>query len=319
MEEQRPGRQERDDAGAADYEEDDEELDPLELVITQDGGIVPIVSAAAVAAIEPGSPAVAGAKVRLRSEHGSPCASTTAVGAVAVGADRQDAARCHPSEGNAWAESTVKLRNRKAKRSTGAGDTAVSSGVTGGEGDGARGLSGVRSSQSPGSGKDSCRALTPVGDRPKLGVIEIREGVKGKGGEVDAGEKEGGQGEEEQEGGEDEKELPPDIVLTLDDDVLHGTMLYLQPEDIVECRAVSSRWGFPLAESVYEELCRRTYLTQSAKKVLNVQVWRSWERMFKLRPRLRTTGMYRCVEDEQEKNERYTQHKRVVLRERARG
>lgn len=314
LEKQGRGGQERDDAGAADYEEDDEELDPVELVITQDGGVVPTVSAAAVAATEPGSPAGSGAKVRLRSEHGSPCASTTAVGSAAVGADRQGAARCDPGEGKASVGSKVKHRNRKAKRSTGAGDMAVSPGVTGGGGDGARGSSGVRSSQAPASGKDSGRALTSVGGGPKLGVVEMKEGVKGEGGEVDAGEKEIDQGEEQHEEGEEEKELPPDIVLTLDDDVLHGTMLYLQPEDIVECRAVSSRWEFPLAEPVFEELCRKTYLTQSAKKMLNVQLWRSWRRMFKLRPRLRTTGMYRYLEDEQ-KDERYPRT-RVVLRER---
>ncbi|CAM9514258.1 unnamed protein product [Scytosiphon promiscuus] len=94
--------------------------------------------------------------------------------------------------------------------------------------------------------------------------------------------------------------LPPDIVLTLPDDVLHRTMLFLHPEDILECRAVSSRWEFPGDEAVFEGLCRRTYLAQvcvcaplrSAKKLLNVDRWRSWQRMFKFRPRLRDTGLY---------------------------
>ncbi|CAN0440506.1 unnamed protein product, partial [Hapterophycus canaliculatus] len=92
---------------------------------------------------------------------------------------------------------------------------------------------------------------------------------------------------------EEEAPLPPDIMLTLPDDVLHRTMLFLHPEDILECRTVSSRWDFPLHEAVFEGLCRRTYLAQSAKKLLNVDRWRSWQRMFKFRPRLRDTGLYR--------------------------
>ncbi|CAN0527676.1 unnamed protein product [Ectocarpus sp. 12 AP-2014] len=96
----------------------------------------------------------------------------------------------------------------------------------------------------------------------------------------------------DEEQGEEVTPLPPDIVLTLPDDILHRTMLFLNPEDIFECRAVSSRWSFPGHENVYEGLCRRTYLAQSAKKVLNVKRWRSWQRMFKFRPRLRDTGLY---------------------------
>ncbi|CBN79375.1 conserved unknown protein [Ectocarpus siliculosus] len=96
----------------------------------------------------------------------------------------------------------------------------------------------------------------------------------------------------DEEQGEEVTPLPPDIVLTMPDDILHRTMLFLNPEDIFECRAVSSRWSFPGHENVYEGLCRRTYLAQSAKKMLNVKRWRSWQRMFKFRPRLRDTGLY---------------------------
>ncbi|CAM9548484.1 unnamed protein product [Ectocarpus sp. 4 AP-2014] len=96
----------------------------------------------------------------------------------------------------------------------------------------------------------------------------------------------------DEEQGEEVTPLPPDIVLTLPDDILHRTMLFLNPEDIFECRAVSSRWSFPGHENVFEGLCRRTYLAQSAKKMLNVKRWRSWQRMFKFRPRLRDTGLY---------------------------
>lgn len=66
----------------------------------------------------------------------------------------------------------------------------------------------------------------------------------------------------DEEQGEEVTPLPPDIVLTLPDDILHRTMLFLNPEDIFECRAVSSRWSFPGHENVYEGLCRRTYLAQ---------------------------------------------------------
>ena len=53
-----------------------------------------------------------------------------------------------------------------------------------------------------------------------------------------------------------------DLMLTLPDDVLHRTMLFLHPEDIFECRAVNSQWSFPQHEAVFEGLCRRTYLAQ---------------------------------------------------------
>lgn len=70
--------------------------------------------------------------------------------------------------------------------------------------------------------------------------------------------------EEDEDDGKEEEEtpLPPDIVLTLADDALHRTMLFLHPEEIFECRAVSSRWDFPGHEEVFEGLCRRTYLAQ---------------------------------------------------------
>ena len=71
-----------------------------------------------------------------------------------------------------------------------------------------------------------------------------------------------GEGGGEDEEGKEETPLPPDALLTLSDDVLHKTMLFLHPEDIFECRAVSVRWEFPLHEAVFEGLCRRTYLAQ---------------------------------------------------------
>ncbi|CAM9544928.1 unnamed protein product [Laminaria digitata] len=126
-----------------------------------------------------------------------------------------------------------------------------------------------------------------VGGGVDGGAAGVEEG-KGDGNEGEGEEKE----EEEEEEGEEETPLPPDALLTLSDDVLHNTMLFLHPEDIFECRAVSSRWEFPLHEAVFEGLCRRTYLAQSAKKLLNVNRWRSWQRMYKFRPRLRDTGLY---------------------------
>lgn len=88
----------------------------------------------------------------------------------------------------------------------------------------------------------------------------VRSAVS-KGQEMDEGE----EGEGDAEGEEDEEEEeppPPDIMLTLADDVLHRIMLFLNPEEIFECRAVSSRWDFPGHEAVFEGLCRRTYLAQ---------------------------------------------------------
>lgn len=102
-----------------------------------------------------------------------------------------------------------------------------------------------------------------VGDekRAQVGREPTVEETCGGGQEEEEGDEGGG----EEEGGEEP--LPPDIMLTLHDDVLHRTMLFLQPEDIFECRAVTSRWEFPGHEAVFEGLCRRTYLAQVHKCV----------------------------------------------------
>lgn len=270
--------------------DDDDEIDSVEFVVTQDGGVVPVVSAAVTTA----TAAVAMAtmpEIRWRADHGG-------VDAVAMAAaDRRGTARCCLSEGGDWGEGMVESVNQRLKRSTVAATSAVRAGgatssVPGVVGGGDGGWKGVSDDRAPSFGKGHRRTARPDGDGGK-------EGIDGKGieksGEADdasgvgqASRVEGGVEDEEEE-----EELPPDIVLTLEDDVLHAIMLYLHPEDVVECRAVSSRWEFPLGEAVFEGLCRRTYLAQSAKKLLNVQRWRSWQNMFRSRPRLRTTGMYK--------------------------
>lgn len=88
----------------------------------------------------------------------------------------------------------------------------------------------------------------------------VRSAVTQSGGVDEEGEDQCDDKEEEED--EEEAPLPPDIVLTLADDVLHRVMLFLNPEEIFECRAVSSRWEFPGHEAVFEGLCRRTYLAQ---------------------------------------------------------
>lgn len=88
------------------------------------------------------------------------------------------------------------------------------------------------------------------------------EGVGDRGGEG-TGEKEMGQEAADGEGEQAIAEPPPfDIMLTLDDDALHRIMLFIHPEDVMECRVVSSRWEFPVHEAVFEGFCRRTYMAQ---------------------------------------------------------
>ena len=45
-------------------------------------------------------------------------------------------------------------------------------------------------------------------------------------------------------------------------------------------------------ETIYEQLCRRVYLRQSSKRLINVSNWGSWRNMLIYRPRLRTNGFY---------------------------
>ena len=102
-------------------------------------------------------------------------------------------------------------------------------------------------------------------DKRAEACLGVSTDTMGAGGVADDGQ--GGKGDnegEEREGLEgQEKVASPrrrkDAVLTLFDDALHRIMLFLHPEDISECRAVSSQWTFPQHEAVFEGLCRRTY------------------------------------------------------------
>lgn len=262
--------------------EDDEDFGEVELVVTEDGGIIPVVSGAVTAAAAAAVAAATATRTRTEAYNGE---------GVSAIADRRGSARCRLSEGGVWGESKVDFANRAVKRSAvvGARATVV--------------VHGTAVTDNSDGASVTTENRVPALSEADHGAVSLRDdGARGPadtdvegGGERVEGVNEAGDeaAEGREEGEEEEEELPFDILLTLDDDVLHGTMLYLHPEDLVECRVVSSRWKFPLGEAVFEGLCRRTYLAQSAKKLLNVQRWRSWQRMFKLRPRLRTTGMYR--------------------------
>ncbi|CAM9697819.1 unnamed protein product, partial [Choristocarpus tenellus] len=157
------------------------------------------------------------------------------------------------------------------------------------------GMASCRSGRKTASGKEL--ANHGQGRRGEAGV---GRGGRGKRSISGAMEKEimeqGDEGEVEEEGegevSEEQEEPPHDVVLCLSEDALHQMMGFLNADDIAECQSVSKNWGFARDEEVFEELCRRTYLAQSSKKILNVQRWKSWHQMFKLRPRLRTTGLY---------------------------
>eukprot|EP00903_Cladosiphon_okamuranus_P009822 g9335.t1 len=241
------GRQGGDAGGEEDVEEDEEGFGDVELVVTQDGGIIPVSAAEA--------------------ETAAAAAATTTT-AVGFASPFVGSAESLESEAP-----MVQKSGRKARKS----------GV-GGRVEGKDGGAAAAAAGGGGGGRASAAAGHARKGAPGEGA-----GGEGAGGQaVEQGEF--AEGEEEEE--EEEAPLPPDIVLTLADDVLHRVMLFLNPEEILECRAVNSRWEFPSHEAVFEGLCRRTYLAQSAKKLLNVDRWRSWQRMFKLRPRLRDTGLY---------------------------
>ena len=183
-------------------DEDEEEFGGVELVVTQDGGIIPVPAAEAAAA--------------------AAAAATATVGdASSVGATES-------LESEAPITHVVGRDARKV---------------------GARGRV---------DGKDG--AAAGGDDAAPAAVGNVRKGATGQG--VGGEEGEGRADGQEEEGEEEEAPLPPDIMLTLADDVLHRVMLFLNPEEIFECRAVNSRWEFPGHEAVFEGLCRRTYLAQ---------------------------------------------------------
>ncbi len=182
-------------AGGDEKEEDEEDFGEVELVVTHDGGIIPVAAAAAAAAVD-------GDDVSADGTAPKP-------------------------------EKTPTVQ---------------------GKGKGAR-KGGIRDGVEVGGSDDDAA----VGSVRKIaaGKTSVGREKGGGGGDHDEEEEEGdGEGEEE------ERPLPPDIMLTLADDVLHRVMLFLNPEDIFECRVVSSRWEFPSHEAVFEGLCRRTYLAQ---------------------------------------------------------
>jgi hypothetical protein len=57
-------------------------------------------------------------------------------------------------------------------------------------------------------------------------------------------------------------------------------------------KMVSKSPFLPLNEEYYKWLCEITYLAQTSKKLLNIDRWRTWNRMMINRPRIRTNGFY---------------------------
>lgn len=215
--------------GQGDLEvEEEEDFGEVELVVTQDGGVVPVTSA------------VETKPAAVDLSAGTTAALVTA--SATPGGKR--GARCKTRES---AEQGLVRRAVKGKATAVA---AVAGVMTVGAAD-ARESSKASSLEMDQPRRKVCEGRVGVDD----GAVCAREGVK---------DEVGGQGGGGVGRGEEEAivSLAPDVVLTLSDDVLHRTMLFLHPEDILECRAVSSRWEFPGHEAVFEGLCRRTYLAQ---------------------------------------------------------
>lgn len=194
--------------------EEDEDFGPVELVVTQDGGIIPVTAAV----VEDAAVAAAAAASSAGKRGGQ---RKTRTGAAGHGpASRAVKGKDAPAGAAGGAAVTAKEKVASTSESEQSVRNTRREAVGGGRGDGRA------------TGVEECKG----------------GGAKGEG--------------EEGEREEEETPLPPDALLTLSDDVLHNTMLFLHPEEIFECRAVSSRWEFPFHEAVFEGLCRRTYLAQ---------------------------------------------------------
>jgi hypothetical protein len=76
-------------------------------------------------------------------------------------------------------------------------------------------------------------------------------------------------------------------------DVADRILVYLGDADMCGyLNMVAKTNCFYPSETVYKFLCELTYLTQSKKKLIVVENWKSWRNMLVSRPRLRTNGFY---------------------------
>lgn len=249
-----PGSLNNSQHDSEELEDDDDEDDfgEVELVITEDGGVIPVASAVAGENFEPKEAAAA-----LLPDSGTRRAYDVDVAAAAIASDCLGGAPRHRLIGGDGGceegkrEPTLGRGVKRSARASAMAEAKAASGYGGRNGDGDAPWGDVVSER---AAQATLLEVDHGGAIPQ--EQEDQEGNKIEDAEVEVAEREEVGVEEEN------KLLPPDIVLTLDDDVLHRTMLYVHPEDVLECRAVSSRWDFPAHEAVYEGLCRRTYLAQ---------------------------------------------------------
>jgi hypothetical protein len=65
-----------------------------------------------------------------------------------------------------------------------------------------------------------------------------------------------------------------------------------EPDSFGYLCMISKEWKIRPDERSFERLCARIYLAQTARKRLELSVWRSWKNMLVFRPRVRTNGFY---------------------------
>lgn len=65
-----------------------------------------------------------------------------------------------------------------------------------------------------------------------------------------------------------------------------------EPDSFGYLCMVSKEWKIRPDERSFKRLCARIYLAQTARKRLELSVWRSWRNMLMMRPRVRTNGFY---------------------------
>lgn len=200
--------------------EEDEDFGDEELVVTQDGGVIPMKFAVGSVGKGEGQTMAAMTKSRPRGSEGS----------------------ATPEAGGGHG----RKRGGRRKQRSGTRRSGAAAAVA------------VASTSVPGDDQLRKKKIRDERLEAQHGIAIADTVVSG--GVTDAGKREAD--------GDDRGKVAavapmrPDLMLTLPDDVLHRTMLFLHPEDIFECRAVNSQWSFPQHEAVFEGLCRRTYLAQ---------------------------------------------------------
>lgn len=70
-------------------------------------------------------------------------------------------------------------------------------------------------------------------------------------------------------------------------------LMYLADVDMCGYLSIIAKTNcFKPTERIYEFLCERIYISQTAKKTLRIETWGSWKDMIIHRPRIRTNGFY---------------------------